>query len=174
MRSTTSLPSSTCLMVESHFMRTPSSRASSTSKSWAGMRSRVRRYTTIASSAPSRRAVRAASIAVFPPPYTTTRRPSNGRSSPSMLRRSETASSTFAAEPAGMYARFPRCAPTARKTASKPPASISSVRFPTFRSSSSVTPRSRIRWISASRTSRGSRYVGMPKRIIPPGRGPAS
>ena len=32
----------------------------------------------IASSAPSRRAVRAASIAVLPPPYTTTRRPSCG------------------------------------------------------------------------------------------------
>ena len=47
-------------------------------------------------------------------------------------------------------------------------------RSSTFVFSSSVTPRSRIRWISASRTSRGSRYFGIPKRIIPPACGPAS
>ena len=41
-------------------------------------------------------------------------------------------------------------------------------------SSSSATPRSRMRSISASRTSRGRRYWGMPKRIIPPAPGPAS
>ena len=62
-------------------------------------------------------------MAVLPPPYTTTRRPSIGASSPSMLRSTETASRTCAASPAGMYARFPMCAPTARKTASKPPRS---------------------------------------------------
>ena len=38
----------------------------------------------------------------------------------------------------------------------------------------SATPRSRIRLISASSTSRGSRYFGMPKRIMPPANGPAS
>ena len=31
-----------------------------------------------------------------------------------------------------------------------------------------------MRWISASSTSRGRRYFGMPKRIMPPGTGPAS
>ncbi len=31
-----------------------------------------------------------------------------------------------------------------------------------------------MRWISASSTSRGSRYFGMPKRIMPPASGPAS
>ena len=36
------------------------------------------------------------------------------------------------------------------------------------------TPRSTIRCTSASSTSRGSRYFGMPKRIIPPAIGPAS
>ena len=41
-------------------------------------------------------------------------------------------------------------------------------------SRTSSTPRSRIRWISASRTSRGRRYAGIPNRIIPPGLGPAS
>ena len=34
-----------------------------------------------------------------------------------------------------------------------------------------VTPRSRIRFTPASRISRGSRYLGMPKRIMPPGAG---
>ncbi len=68
MRSSVSTPASACFTVESHFLRTPSSSASSTSKSWAGIRSRVRRYTTTASSAPRRLAVRAASIAVLPPP----------------------------------------------------------------------------------------------------------
>ena len=41
--STVSTPSSMRLMVESHFIMTPSCSASSTSKSCAGMRSRVRR-----------------------------------------------------------------------------------------------------------------------------------
>ena len=41
--SSTSLPSSACLIVESHFISTPSSSASCTSKSWAGIASRVRR-----------------------------------------------------------------------------------------------------------------------------------
>ena len=66
-RSTTSLPASTCLIVVSHLNRTPSSSASTSSDSWAGIRSWVRRYTTTASEAPRRFAVRAASIAVFPP-----------------------------------------------------------------------------------------------------------
>ena len=38
-----SRPSSACLIVDSQRIITPSSSASSTSKSWAGMRSRVRR-----------------------------------------------------------------------------------------------------------------------------------
>ena len=37
-----------------------------------------------------------------------------------------------------------------------------------------VTPMSTIRCISASSTSRGRRYLGMPKRIMPPMRAPAS
>ena len=41
--STVTLPPSTCLMVESQRIITPSSSASSTSNSWAGIRSRVRR-----------------------------------------------------------------------------------------------------------------------------------
>ena len=41
-------------------------------------------------------------------------------------------------------------------------------------SSSSSTPMSRMRAISASSTSRGRRYFGMPKRIMPPAIGPAS
>ena len=44
----------------------------------------------------------------------------------------------------------------------------------TMRLSSTCTPRSTMRCISASSTSRGSRYCGMPKRIMPPGSGPAS
>ena len=41
--------------------------------------------------------------------------------------------------------------------------------FVTLRFSSSVTPMSRMRCTSASSTSRGSRYFGMPKRIMPAG-----
>jgi len=66
--SITSLPSSAWATVDSQRMVTPSSSASSTSMSWAGIFSRVRRYTTTASDAPRRRAVRAASMAVLPPP----------------------------------------------------------------------------------------------------------
>ena len=46
-------------------------------------------------------AVRAASMAVLPPPYTATRRPSSGRSPSSSPCSSETASSTLAAEAGG-------------------------------------------------------------------------
>ncbi len=42
-RSIISLPSSTCLIVDSHLISTPSSSASSTSDSCAGIRSRLRR-----------------------------------------------------------------------------------------------------------------------------------
>jgi len=66
--SITSLPSSARATVDSQRIVMPSSSASVTSESWAGIRSRVRRYTTTASDAPSLRAVRAASMAVFPPP----------------------------------------------------------------------------------------------------------
>ena len=128
----------------------------------------------IASVAPSRLAVRATSSAVLPPPYTTTRRPSIGLSSPSMLRSTDTASSMWAASPAGMYARLAMCAPTARNAASKWPAVIVSTIFVTFVFSSSSTPMSRMRCTSPSSTSRGNRYLGIPKRIMPPASGPAS
>ena len=54
------------------------------------------------------RAVRAASMAVSPPPYTATRRPSSGRSPSSRPCRRETASRTCAAEAAGRYVRVPQ------------------------------------------------------------------
>ncbi len=79
-----------------------------------------------------------------------------------------------AASPAGMYARLPMCAPTARKTASKFPSRMSCSTFSTLRLSSSSTPMSMIRRTSASITSRGSLYLGMPNRIMPPVIGPAS
>ena len=60
-------------------------------------------------------------------------------------------------------------APTARKAASKPPSRMDSSMFVTLRFSSSFTPMSRMRCTSASSTSRGSRYLGMPKRIMPAG-----
>ena len=60
------------------------------------------------------------------------------------------------------------CAPTARKAASKPPSRIASSTLSTLLSSWSSTPMSMIRATSASSTSRGSRYLGMPKRIMPP------
>ncbi len=41
-------------------------------------------------------------------------------------------------------------------------------------STPAATPMSRMRLTSASRMSRGSRYLGMPKRIMPPAIGPAS
>jgi hypothetical protein len=62
------VPPEASAMVDSQRIVMPSAAASATSLSCAGIRSRVRRYTTIASVAPSRRAVRAASMAVLPPP----------------------------------------------------------------------------------------------------------
>src|SRR4030042_1421536 len=56
----------------------PSRRASSISQSLAGISSRERRYTITTSRAPNRKAVRAASTAVFPPPITATRSPTTG------------------------------------------------------------------------------------------------
>ena len=155
--STVSEPPSMRLIVDSHLIITPSSSASATSKSCAGIFSRVRRYTMMASDAPSLFAVRAASIAVLPPPYTTTRRPSIGMLSPSIERSIDTASTTRAAVPAGMYARFAMCAPTARNAASKPPSRIVPRMSLTLVSSRMSTPISTIRWISASRMARGRR-----------------
>ena len=66
------------------------------------------------------------------------------------------------------------CAPTARNAASNRPAFIVSWMWSTFVFSFSSTPRSRMRCTSASSTSRGRRYFGMPKRIMPPANGPAS
>ena len=69
----------------------------------------------------------------------------------------ETASSMRAADPAGMYARRPRCAPTATNAASNPPSRMAPSRSSIRLSRWSPTPRSRIRCTSASRMSRGSR-----------------
>ena len=66
--STVSAGPSNAVMVRNQLMRTPSRSASCASSSCAGICARVRRYTMRASSAPSRRATRAASIAVLPPP----------------------------------------------------------------------------------------------------------
>ena len=91
-----------------------------------------------------------------------------------MLRSTETASRILVAEPAGMNARLPMWAPTARKAASNPPAFMLCSMCSTLVLSLSTTPISVIRLTSASSTSRGSRYLGMPKRIMPPANGPAS
>ena len=64
------------------------------------------------------------------------------------------------------------CAPTARNAASKRPAFIASRMLVTLRVELQSTPRSRMRLTSASSTSRGRRYFGMPKRIMPPATGP--
>ena len=66
--STCSSGPSKAVIVRSQLIRTPSRSASSASSTWAGICPRVRRYTISASSAPMRRATRAASIAVLPPP----------------------------------------------------------------------------------------------------------
>ena len=66
--STCSSGPSKAVIVRSQLIRTPSRSASSASSRCAGICSRVRLYTISASSAPSLRATRAASIAVFPPP----------------------------------------------------------------------------------------------------------
>src|SRR5665811_1611165 len=83
---------------------------------------------TIDSSAPSRRATRAASIAVLPPPYTATRRPITGRSPLATSCRNETASIILPASMLGMSTRLDRWAPMATKTASKPPSFCSASR----------------------------------------------
>ena len=54
---------------------TPSSTASSISQGWAGISSEDSRQTAVTSLAPSRRAVRATSMATLPPPMTTTLSP---------------------------------------------------------------------------------------------------
>ena len=59
-------------------------------------------------------------------------------------------------------------------TASNRPAAFSNSRSSTLWFRTISTPRSSMRLISASSTSRGRRYFGMPKCIIPPAIGPAS
>ena len=54
-----------------------------------------------------------------------------------------------AADPAGMKARLPMCAPTARNAASKRPSAISTRMSSTLRFRTSSTPRSRMRCTSA-------------------------
>ena len=63
----------------------------------------------------------------------------------------------LAVSPAGMYARFPTWAPTARKAASKPPSATAAWMSVTVTPDSSRTPMARIRSTSASITSLGSR-----------------
>src|ERR1700694_3733664 len=126
----------------------------------------------MASVAPSLLAVRATSSAVLPPPYTTTRRPSIGFSSPSMLRNTDTASSMCAASPAGMYARLAICAPTARNAASKWPALIVSTMFVTFEFSSNSTPHAEVACHPPSDHDKRHPILGNPKPHHPAGKRP--
>ena len=112
---------------------------------------------------PRRRATVATSIEVSPPPMTTTRLPTCcSRPSLNALR-NDVAVTTFGASPPGAGSGRPDCAPMPRNTASKSLRSDSSVTSVPIRHLSRVfTPRSTMRWISASSTSRGVRKPGMP------------
>ena len=143
---------------------TPSRSASSISTGFAGISARVRRYRIVTSRAPRRSAVRAQSMAVFPPPTTITLPlTSTGRRNPTFFRNSmpESTPST-----SSFFTRSVEesQAPSARKTASKPwfrrEATVKSRPRLTF--VDSFTPSSRICAISESSTSLGRRYSGMP------------
>ena len=156
--------------------RTPSCSAASTSSWKAGISVRDRRYRIQTSSAPQRTAVRAASTAEFPPPTTTTF-PCRclGPCSSVSLRKSRADSIPRASSP-GTPSFLPRGAPGARKMARNPssrsPRSVNSL--PSRRLQATSTPRPRITSMSASSSSRGRRYAGIPYRSIPPRRGIAS
>jgi len=80
----------------------------------------------------NRFALRAASMAVFPPPYTTTRRPTLGGVLSSMLLRKLAASRIFPASRPGISVLLARCAPIARKAASYPPSRMAVSRSSTL------------------------------------------
>ena len=77
--STTISSSPNCFTVESHLIFTPSAKASIASYGCASICALSKRKMITASSAPSRLAMRAASIAVLPPPTMPTTRPSDWR-----------------------------------------------------------------------------------------------
>ena len=112
---------------------------------------------------PSRRATVATSIDVSPPPTTTTRLPTYCRRPSLNARRKAVAATQFGASEPGTGSGRPLCAPMPMNTASKSFCSCSIVTSRPMRQLSlAVTPRSRMRWISASSTSRGVRNPGMP------------
>ena len=112
---------------------------------------------------PRRRDTVATSIDVSPPPTTTTRLPT-WRSRPSLKAfRKAVAVTQFGASAPSTGSARPACAPRPRNTASKSARICAIVTSVPMRQFMRVcTPRSRMRWISASSTCRGVRKPGMP------------
>ena len=112
---------------------------------------------------PRRRATVATSIEVSPPPTTTTRLPTYFMRPSLKARRNAVAATTLGASFPGQGSARPACAPRPRNTASNSARICSMVVcVPTRQFMRVFTPRSRMRWISASSTCRGVRKPGMP------------
>ena len=152
---------------------TPSSRACSNSSTRAGISSWVRRYA-IVTCPPSRRAVRAASIAVLPPPITITCLPRQTGSGVSWssrwpcirftLVRNSLALITLSRCSPGTFMNRGRPAPEPTKMCANP-ASFSSARvavLPTTKLVTNVPPNALILPTTSSINEFGSRNSGMP------------
>src|SRR5208337_3311640 len=160
----------------------PSCFACFTSSARAGISVSLRRYNTYAGSAPSRRADRIASSAVFPPPITATcfpRSPIIGSSYRGnsyacirliRVRNSLAEYTPFRCSP-GMFRNTGNPAPVATKTASYPSSSNNSsidTVFPTTTFVSNSTPIFRIVSICSRITCFGKRNSGIPYTSTPP------
>ena len=157
--------------------RTPSSFACSTSSRRAGISSSLRRYTIVAS-APKRLAVRTESMAVFPPPTTTTCLPFiTGVSCPASaapIRLTRVRYSLLDITPIrfspGIFMNRGRPAPEATKIPTKPCSCRSSILsvLPMIVSVRKVTPSRRRPSISTSTILFGKRNSGIPYFSTPP------
>ena len=151
----------------------PSARASSTSKSWAGISSQHSRLTWSTDAAPRRRAVRAASMATLPPPTTSTRLPARSTASPSLTAREEVERALDAVQVLAGHAQAHGLVRARRHEDGVEAVVLERGDVVDARVGRDLdADRRDVGDVVVDRRRSGRRYAGMPRRSMPPGWAP--